>query len=66
MDIKNHLIELEKSLLTFEVRHSKERLIELISTDFNEIGASGAYFGLDRGACRFTKRRILVCSSSRF
>ncbi|EAR09890.1 DUF4440 domain-containing protein [Reinekea blandensis] len=47
MTVKNQLIELETSLLTFEVRHSKERLCELIAPDFQEIGASGAYFGRD-------------------
>lgn len=41
MGIKEHLIKLEKSLLTFEVRRSEEKLKELISRDFKEIGASG-------------------------
>lgn len=47
MTLKDKLIELEKSLLTFDVRHSRARLCELIAPDFQEIGASGAYFGRD-------------------
>lgn len=47
MSIKEHLIELEKLLLTFEVRHSEELLKDLIAPDFKEIGASGAYTNLD-------------------
>jgi hypothetical protein len=40
------LIKQEKALLTYEVRRSPEQLRSLISDDFREIGASGAYFGL--------------------
>jgi hypothetical protein len=40
------LIKNEKALLTSEVRSSPDRLRALISEDFREIGASGAYFGL--------------------
>ncbi|MFQ3230759.1 DUF4440 domain-containing protein [Reinekea sp.] len=47
MNLKSKIIDLEKSLLTFEVRHSKLELLKRISPDFKEIGASGAYFGLD-------------------
>jgi len=47
MKLEAHIIELEKSLLTFEVRHSKEELIKRLAPEFKEIGASGAYFGLD-------------------
>lgn len=47
MDLETQIINLEKSLLTFEVRHSKAELLKRIGTDFKEIGASGAYFGLD-------------------
>jgi hypothetical protein len=47
MELKEKIIELEKSLLTFEVRHSKTELIKRIAPEFKEIGASGAYFGLD-------------------
>jgi hypothetical protein len=47
MELKAHIIQLEKSLLTFEVRHSEKELIKRISPKFKEIGASGDYFGLD-------------------
>jgi hypothetical protein len=47
MELKEQIIRLEKSLLTLDVRSSKERLCKLIAADFKEIGASGAYFGLD-------------------
>ena len=40
------LIKNEKALLTDEIRHSPDRLRSLISDDFREIGASGAYLGL--------------------
>lgn len=45
MDISEHLIALEKALLTFAVRHSDFKLKQLIAPEFREIGASGAYFG---------------------
>jgi len=41
------LIENEKSLLTFEIRSSREQLRTLISNDFREIGASGTYLGFN-------------------
>ncbi len=44
--LKEIIIAKEKDLLTFEVRSSAKKLKELISDDFKEIGASGAYFGL--------------------
>ncbi|MFM2486959.1 nuclear transport factor 2 family protein [Celerinatantimonas yamalensis] len=47
MNIETLIIELEKSLLTFEVRHSETELRKRIAPDFKEIGASGAYFGLE-------------------
>lgn len=46
MNIQEHLIALEKSLLTFDVRHSESKLKELIAPEFREVGASGAYFCL--------------------
>ncbi len=46
MDLSEHLVALEKALLTFEVRHNEEKLEQLIAPEFREIGASGAYFGL--------------------
>ncbi len=47
MELETYIIELEKSLLTFEVRHSEVELRKRIAPEFKEIGASGAYFGLD-------------------
>jgi hypothetical protein len=47
MELEAHIIELEKSLLTFDVRHSKTELLKRIAPEFKEIGASGSYFGLD-------------------
>lgn len=46
--MKHHelLVKNERALLTYKVRHSPERLRSLISDDFREIAASGAYFGL--------------------
>ena len=47
MSTKTLIIELEKSLLTFDVRHSETELRKRIAPNFKEIGASGAYFGLE-------------------
>lgn len=47
MKLEDQIIELEKSLLTREVRNSKLELRKRISPRFKEIGASGTYFGLD-------------------
>ena len=47
MELAEIIIEKEKALLTFEVRSSVERLKSLLSREFKEVGASGAYFGLD-------------------
>ena len=47
MELEAQIIELEKSLLTFEVRHSEIELKKRIAPNFKEIGSSGAYFGLD-------------------
>ena len=47
MELEDQIIELEKSLLTFEVRQSKDELLKRISPSFKEIGASGTYFGLE-------------------
>ena len=46
MRLRKKIINLEKALLTFEVRQSAAKLTELLSEDFKEIGASGACFGL--------------------
>ncbi|MDO3384492.1 hypothetical protein QWI17_01425 [Gilvimarinus sp. SDUM040013] len=47
MNIEATIIELEKSLLTFEVRRSEVELRKRIAPEFKEIGASGAHFSLD-------------------
>ena len=47
MSLEALIVELEKSLLTFDVRHSEVALRKRIAPSFKEIGASGAYFGLD-------------------
>jgi len=47
MNTEAQIIELEKSLLTLEVRHSEFELRKRIAPGFKEIGASGAYFGID-------------------
>ena len=47
MDLEATIIELEKSLLTVEVRKSKVELLKRIAPGFKEIGASGSYFGLE-------------------
>jgi len=47
MGVESNLIEKEKSLLSFEVRSSAEKLRSILSPDFLEIGASGAFFGKD-------------------
>jgi len=47
MKLEAQIIGLEKSLLTLEVRHSETELRKRIAPGFKEIGASGAYFGLD-------------------
>lgn len=47
MNTEAQIIELEKSLLTFEVRYSEFELRKRIAPAFKEIGASGAYFGLE-------------------
>lgn len=47
MSTESLIIELEKSLLTFEVRQSITELRKRIAPDFREIGASGDYFGLE-------------------
>ncbi|ODN43961.1 hypothetical protein BGC07_00200 [Piscirickettsia litoralis] len=39
--------EKELALLTAEVCRSKDKLRSLLSSDFLEVGASGAYFGLN-------------------
>lgn len=47
MSIEKEIIKKELALTTFEVRHSKQQLRSLLSTQFMEIGASGDYFGFD-------------------
>lgn len=47
MDLKQQIIQLEENLFTLEVRSSKKRLVEFLSEDFQEIGASGDFFGLN-------------------
>ncbi|MFD1217207.1 nuclear transport factor 2 family protein [Microbulbifer celer] len=46
MELREKIINLEKTLLTFEVRRSPAKLNELLSENFKEIGASGACSGL--------------------
>ncbi len=46
MSLEGEIIALEKALFEKKVRSSKERLLELLSSDFREIGASGNCFGL--------------------
>ncbi|MEM7208226.1 MAG: DUF4440 domain-containing protein [Pseudomonadota bacterium] len=46
MSLAEIIIEKEKALLTFGVRSSIESLRSLLSSEFKEVGASGAYFGL--------------------
>lgn len=45
--VKEEIIALEKVLFEKVVRSSKARLLELLSPNFREIGASGNCFGLD-------------------
>ena len=47
MNPEKEVIALEEALFEKKVRSSRERLLELLSPDFREIGASGNYFGLD-------------------
>lgn len=46
MTLAEILIKKEKALLTFDVRSSVEKLKSLLSNEFKEVGASGAYYGL--------------------
>ena len=46
MNLAETIIAKEKSLLTWDVRSSTEKLRSLLSSEFKEVGASGAYFGL--------------------
>jgi len=52
MALADIIIEKEKALLTLGVRSSVEKLKSLLSNEFKEVGASGAYFGL---------REVLEC-----
>lgn len=47
MELRLEIIEKELSLLSPEVRRSKEKLTSLLSQEFLEIGASGRTFRLD-------------------
>ncbi|SDJ88701.1 DUF4440 domain-containing protein [Microbulbifer yueqingensis] len=47
MTLSDEIIAREKSLLSFEVRSSPAKLKELLSEEFKELGASGAYFELE-------------------
>ena len=47
MSLKAEIIRLEELLFQKHVRSSPDRLRELLSDDFREIGASGNCFGLD-------------------
>jgi hypothetical protein len=55
MEIEAALIANDKALLTPEVRSSLTKLKSLVSEDFREIGASGAYFELQTVLERFPK-----------
>jgi len=46
MELREEIINREKSLLTPEVRRSVVKLKELLSDEFIEVGTSGACFGL--------------------
>ena len=46
MSLAETIIEKENALLTWEVRSSADKLRSLLSVEFREVGASGAYFGL--------------------
>ena len=47
MNIREKIIEMEKALLSPEVRGSVEKMRQFLSEDFREVGASGAYFGFN-------------------
>jgi hypothetical protein len=55
MEIEAALIANDKALLTPEVRRSVPKLKSLLSEDFREIGATGAYFGLQNVLDRLPK-----------
>ena len=46
MTLKENIIQLEERLFQPHIRSSRERLLELLSPKFQEIGASGNCFGL--------------------
>ena len=46
MGLAETIIEKEKALLTLEVRSSVTKLKSLLSSEFREVAASGAYYGL--------------------
>jgi hypothetical protein len=47
LELKDQIIEQEKTLLTYEVRHSVEMLKSLLSDEFREIGSSGTFYTLN-------------------
>ncbi len=48
MSLERKIIEKERALLTNEVRHSKQKLRSLLSSQFMEIGSSGDFIGLNK------------------
>ena len=63
MKLEQKILGMEKSLLTFEVRHSREKLMHLISSDFREIGASGRRFGIEEILIRLPKEEFWSCQA---
>lgn len=47
MNLAEIIIKKEKSLLSQEVRSSVDKIRSLLSKEFKEVGASGAYFDLE-------------------
>ncbi|WP_280772028.1 DUF4440 domain-containing protein [Salipaludibacillus daqingensis] len=46
-DVKNHLLQLEKTLLEPEVRSNPQEIKKLLAKDFFEFGSSGRIWRLD-------------------
>ncbi len=62
MEIKDLIIKQEKDLLTYEVRHSVEKIKSLLSDDFKEFGSSGLYYTLNDILTNLPKEKDLSAS----
>ncbi|MFD2178441.1 DUF4440 domain-containing protein [Veronia pacifica] len=60
-NVKKQILDKELALHTFKVRSDRKALKNLLTDDFREIGASGAYFGMSEVLERLPTEQNFEC-----